>query len=200
MRMKTYTILVLAVGLTGLPLGLVPAALAQGQAIAPLAAPPVPLPPQPHPPGDIPDTQVFIEYHSPLGFSVKVPEGWARLLNADGVTFTSTYDGLAVQLTKSAMPPSVDTVKQNQAVLLEKSPAAVRITSVAAVDLPAGRAVLISFSSNSEANAVTGKAIRLENAQYLFWKDGRLAALTLSAPLGADNVDQWQLMAQSFRW
>ena len=60
--------------------------------------------------------------------------------------------------------------------------------------------MLISFASNSEPNSVTGKAIRLESDQYLIWKDGRVATLTLSAPFGADNADQWRLMARSFRW
>jgi hypothetical protein len=47
---------------------------------------------------------------------------------------------------------------------------------------------------------VTNKAIRLENERYFFWKGGKLATLTLSAPYGADNADQWLLMAKSFRW
>jgi hypothetical protein len=60
--------------------------------------------------------------------------------------------------------------------------------------------VLIVYTSNSDPNAVTDKQIRLENNRYLFYRAGHEAALTLSAPAGADNVDQWQLMANSFRW
>jgi hypothetical protein len=40
----------------------------------------------------------------------------------------------------------------------------------------------------------------LENNRYLFYRAGHEAALTLSAPAGADNADQWQVMAKSFRW
>jgi HKD family nuclease len=40
-----------------------------------------PLKPEKNPPGDIPDNQVFIDYVSTLGFSLKVPEGWASLLS-----------------------------------------------------------------------------------------------------------------------
>ena len=47
---------------------------------------------------------------------------------------------------------------------------------------------------------MTNKAIRLDAANYYFWKAGKLATLTLSAPAGADNADQWQLMAKSFAW
>ena len=58
----------------------------------------------------------------------------------------------------------------------------------------------IVYTSDSEPNAVTDKQIRLENNCYLFEQAGREAALTFSAPAGADNADQWQLMARSFRW
>lgn len=173
----------------------------RGQArAAPLAAQPIPLPPERHPPGDIPDTQVFIAYRSPLGFAIKVPEGWARRLSADGVSFTSAYDGLEVRVSPAPVPPTLDSVRRGQVAALEKSSPAVRVAKIVKVRLPAGQAVRISFGSNSEPNAVTGKAIRLENDRYLIWKDGRLATLTLYAPFGADNADQWMLMARSFRW
>jgi hypothetical protein len=42
--------------------------------------------------------------------------------------------------------------------------------------------------------------VRLENNRYLFFKNGKIAALTLSAPIGADNVDQWARIAKSFKW
>jgi hypothetical protein len=68
------------------------------------------------------------------------------------------------------------------------------------VPLPAGPVVQLDYTSNSEPDPVTSKQVRLENNAYLFYKNGKLATLTLWAPLGADNVDQWQQMAQSFRW
>jgi hypothetical protein len=66
--------------------------------------------------------------------------------------------------------------------------------------LPAGSTVLISYDSNSDPNPVTNKAIRLENDRYYFWKDGKLVMLDFSAPAGADNADQWDMMAKSFYW
>jgi hypothetical protein len=68
------------------------------------------------------------------------------------------------------------------------------------VALPGGKAVLIKYTSNSQPNAVTNKQVRLENEAYVFFKNGKTATLTLWAPQGADNVDQWQRMAKSFRW
>jgi hypothetical protein len=81
-----------------------------------------------------------------------------------------------------------------------KSGHAVTIVSVKDVRLPSGSAVQIAFTSNSEPNLVTSKRIRLESERYLIARDGKLASLTLSAPAGADNADQWKLMADSFRW
>jgi len=68
------------------------------------------------------------------------------------------------------------------------------------VKLPGGNAVVVKYTSNSEPNAVTNKKVRLENETYLFFQNGKEAKVTLWAPQGADNVDQWQRMAKSFRW
>jgi hypothetical protein len=88
---------------------LAPLALASGfsaalhaQGSGALPASQVPLPPESNPPGDIPDTQVFFEYHSPLGFSLKVPEGWARHAEAAGARFTDKYGAVEIQVTPAA--------------------------------------------------------------------------------------------------
>jgi hypothetical protein len=47
---------------------------------------------------------------------------------------------------------------------------------------------------------VTGKQVRLEEEIYLFYNHGTLAMLQLWAPQGADNVDQWKRMVESFHW
>jgi hypothetical protein len=83
---------------------------------------------------------------------------------------------------------------------LKSAERAVTVVSVKAVKLPAGPVIRVVYTSNSEPNAVTNKQIRLENECYLYFKDGKLVTLELYAPKGADNVDQWQLMSESFRW
>ena len=57
-----------------------------------------------NPPGDIPDDQVFITYASPLGFALKVPEGWARTDRADGVVFADKYGRIEVAVTTGDLP------------------------------------------------------------------------------------------------
>jgi hypothetical protein len=159
-----------------------------------------PLKQEKNPPGDIPDNQVFITYASPRGFSFKVPEGWARKDLTDGAVFADKYGRITVAETTSPTAPDVVTAKQTLVPELEKTARAVAVKKIQAKKLPAGATVLISYDSNSDPSPVTNKAIRLENDRYYFWKDGRLVMLDFSAPAGADNADQWDMMAKSFHW
>ena len=152
-----------------------------------------------NPPGDIPDSQVFIIY-STDSYALKVPEGWARTVTGSNVSFASKLDGVSVTIMPAASEPSLDWVKSQYLPKLIKAGRAVKITGVKAETLAGGSVIQIDYTSNSEPNPVTNKQIRLENARYLFFKSGTLAALDLYAPAGADNVDQWQLMSRSFAW
>ena len=174
-----------------------PAAVAQEQA---LPTSEQPLAPERNPPGDIPDNQLFIDYASPLGFSIQVPEGWARQDLSNGAQFNDKYGRITVTEEPAATAPDATTARQILVPQVQAQGRAVEVTKVTEVQLPAGQAVRVSYGSNSDANPITNKAIRLENDRYYFWKDGKLAILDLSAPAGADNVDQWSLMANSFRW
>lgn len=157
--------------------------------------------PEKNPVGDIPDTQVFVKYSSAAGgYELKVPEGWARTEKGTDVTLVDKFDGVQVGLSKSTTAPDAKSVRSVQAAALKKTGKAVQINSVKDVETAGGKAVLISYSSNSVPNPVTGKKVRLDNNEYLFYKNGKLATLRLWAPLGADNVDQWKLMSDSFRW
>ena len=155
--------------------------------------------PETNPPGDIPDDQVFITYAAPQGYSLKVPEGWARTDRSDGVTFADKYGRIDVTISPGTQLTAVS-AKSAAIRELEKTGRAVKVGSVAEIKLPAGPAVRITFTSNSDPNSVTGKQIRLENERTLLAHDGKVATLTFSAPAGADNVDQWTLMAELFQW
>lgn len=150
---------------------------------------------------DIPDTQVFVTYNSSLGkYLLDVPEGWAQTTNAADVSFLNNFNSMRVTLTNATTAPTVDSVRTNQIITLEQTGRAVRDVQVQNVQLPVGPAIRMVYTSNSDPNAVTGKQVRLENNRYLFFKQGKLATLTLSAPVGADNVDQWMRISHSFRW
>ncbi len=165
----------------------------------PIPAQEQPVAPETNPPGDIPDTQVFVTYRSPLGFAVQVPEGWARADLKSGVRFADKYDSVEVSIADAAAP-TVQSVADTELAALKKNGRAVRVKDVKKVQLPAGPAVLIEYSSNSLPNPVTSKQIRLENDRYILAKDGKVATLDLAAPFGADNVDQWRFMARHFGW
>ena len=153
-----------------------------------------------NPPGDIPDSQAFVTYASPLGFSLQVPEGWARTDRSDGARFADKYNAIDVTLTPAPAAPTASSVSGRDAAALVKANRAVKVGGITTVKLASGPAILIAYSSNSEPNLVTGKQLRLENHRYLIYRSGRLATIDLSAPLGADNIDQWMHIANSFRW
>lgn len=189
MRIISATALVAAIATTPL-----------GSLTAPSAHAETAVPAEKNPPGDIPDSQVFIDYTSKFGFTVKVPEGWARSDKSDGASFVDKLDGVIVTAADTKQRPDVATVKAEYVDELRKSSRAVKISAVKAVKLPSGEAIRIVYTSNSEPNAVTTKQVRLENERYLFYRNGKLVTLELYAPKGADNADQWRLMSRSFAW
>ena len=161
-----------------------------------------PVPPEKNPPGDIPDSQAFVTYTSkPGGYSVKAPEGWARSENGANVKFVEKVDGEQVEVTKSSTVPTVASIKRIQVAALQQQGHAIKIKNIVSKSMGHGTtAIIVAYNSNSESNPVTGKKIRQENATYYYYHQGKLAALTVWAPAGADNVDQWKLISESFGW
>jgi len=178
--------------------------------VATLVAPPAsavfaagteaPVAPEVSPPGDIPDNQAFILFKSPAGFTVKVPEGWARNESGSQTVFSDKYNHITLSVMDARTPLDVAEAKTTLGPDIEKAGRAVTITKISEVKLKAGKAIKIAYDSNSEPNAVTNKQVREENEAFFFAKDGKLVSLQLSAPKGADNVDQWKFISSSFRW
>jgi hypothetical protein len=150
-----------------------------------------PVPAESNPPGDIPDTQAFVPYTSAAGgFKIDVPEGWARSTRGRQLRFTDKFDGLSIVATTGAV--TVASIKES-----------VRAGSdfhTRSVELPAGRAPVISYASNSDPDPVTDKQVRLDNVAVVFSHGAKSVTVTLWAPQGSDNVDQWNRIERSFRW
>ena len=160
-----------------------------------------PVPPENNPPGDIPDDTAFVPYRSHDGrFSIKVPEGWARHTRHTGVTFSEKLNTIDASWSSASAAPTTSSAKKTEVPQLQQTQLAFRLTSVKSVKLPGGNAVLITSEENSPANGVTGKQYRLDVLRYEYFSNGAEAVLTLSSPVGADNVDPWNLVSQSFRW
>jgi hypothetical protein len=157
--------------------------------------------PEVNPPGDIPDSQAFVKYSNTAGgYQLEVPEGWARTENGADVTFVNKFDGVKVHVASASSAPTAARAQANEVKQILSQGHAVTIGGVSEVNLPAGKVVVIKYTSNSDADPVTNKRLRLDNQTYLYYKNGKEAQLTVWAPLGADNIDQWNRMAKSFRW
>jgi hypothetical protein len=168
-----------------------------GAASAGLSAAPVT---ESNPAGDIPDTQVFVDYTPARGgYSVQVPEGWARTDTGSSTLFSDKYNSIRIE---TAAAPAAPTVQSGQAEEAAIPAASQGFTpgDVSTVQRSAGSAVLITYQADSAPNSVTGKVVSQDVQRYEFWNNGTTVALTLSAPVGSDNVDPWRTVTDSFRW
>jgi hypothetical protein len=134
------------------------------------------------PAGDIPDNQAYVAYQG-SGFSVKVPEGWARTGAGGAVTFTDKLNSVRIE----SQAPGAAAAK----------PAGAKLTTVSR---PAGSAERITYTAKSAPDPVTGRRVLDAVERYVFTHQGRAVVLTLSGPTGADNVDPWKLITSSLRW
>lgn len=149
--------------------------------------------------GDIPDSQAFVAYASSDGYSIKVPEGWARSTEGVATVFTDKFNTIRIDTTMAPTAPTVDSVKTDlaPAAASSKGYAAGKVT---AGSRKAGPVIMATYTQDSAPNAVTSKAIRLDVERYVFWKAGKTAIVTLSSAAGSDNVDPWMMVTDGFSW
>jgi hypothetical protein len=150
-------------------------------------------------PGDIPDNQAFVRLTSPA-YQVSTPEGWARTTSPGRVSLSDKFNAITIELSRRATPPTPATVRTSELPHLRAAVRGFSSPRVTVVARPAGRAVLVRYQARSRRDAVTGKTVVNDVERYEFWKAGRLAAVTLEAPHGSDNVDPWRTVTTSFRW
>ncbi|MDT4974331.1 MAG: hypothetical protein QOG98_89, partial [Pseudonocardiales bacterium] len=58
----------------------------------------------------------------------------------------------------------------------------------------------LTYRADSAPNPVTNKVAVEAVERYEFWRNGTEVVLTLSAPVGSDNVDPWLKVTDSFAW
>ena len=157
--------------------------------------------PEVNPAGDIPDNQVFVVYTPPSGgFSVKVPEGWARTEAGGAVTFTDKLNRVRMETVAAASAPTVQSAQQQEVPAIQASVKRYEAGKVTTVTRKAGGAVLITYRADAAPDPVTGKVVHDDVERYEFWKAGKTVILTLSGPQGADNVDPWRIVTDSLTW
>jgi hypothetical protein len=164
-------------------------------------SPEAPVPTESSPPGDIPDNTQFVPYRSHAGgFKISIPEGWSRTATKSSVTFTDKLNTVVVGWSAAPSAPTVQSATNDEIPVLRRTTRAFRLGSVKAGSLPAGATVIIDYQANSDPNPVTGKQYRLDVLRYELFHNGEEAVITLLSPVGADNVDPWRTVTESFAW
>jgi len=157
--------------------------------------------PETNPAGDIPDNQVYVPFSPPDGlFSVKVPEGWARSQSGPATIFTDKLNSIRIEPRPASAAPTVASATATELPQIKAAAHGFVPGKVTAVTRKAGPVVRITYRADSAPDAVTGKTVADADERYDFWHSGRLVALTLSGPAGADNVDPWKLVSDSLQW
>ena len=151
--------------------------------------------------GDIPDSQAYVAF-SPAsgGYSVKVPEGWARTADASSVTFSSHFDSIRVVTQQAPQAPTVTSATSAELPALRSGTPGFVLRDVTSVHRSAGDAVLIRYTAQSQTDPVTGRSVKLDVERYEFWRAGVQSTLTLADPAGSDNTDPWHTVTDSFTW
>ncbi|MGH3497817.1 MAG: hypothetical protein ACRDP1_10170 [Nocardioidaceae bacterium] len=156
--------------------------------------------PETNPPGDIPDTTVYVRYRAPgSSWSLTVPEGWSRTTHGAQTVFTDKLNSVT---TVQRKPPHQPTAAQVAAQIRTDFGSRLICGHLASdkVSRTAGTAVHVTFHAKSAPNAVTGTSVADDVERYVFWRHGTEVDITVSGPHGADNVDPWRTVTDSFRW
>ena len=152
------------------------------------------------PSGDIPDTVHYNDFTPAAGgFTLKYPESFSR---QQGVTtlFTDKLNSIRLETHALATAPTVASVTSVDLPKLAATTNGYRPGKTTTVTRPAGPVILSTYSATSAPDSVTGKQRPESVERYVFWKGGKEVVLTMTSPQGADNVDPWRKVTDSFGW
>ncbi|MDT5026281.1 MAG: hypothetical protein QOE61_2707 [Micromonosporaceae bacterium] len=154
-----------------------------------------------NPVGDIPDNTAYVAYRPSAGqFEVKVPEGWARTTSGAAVVFGDKLNAIRMETLSVSAAPTVASAQANEVPAIQAASTRFALKSVKAEHRNGGDVVLVTYEADSPPDPVTGKVIHDDVERYEFFRAGTEAILTLSGPVGADNVDPWRTVSDSLRW
>jgi hypothetical protein len=154
-----------------------------------------------NPAGDIPDNQAFVPFTLAAGlFTVSVPEGWARTTEGAATIFTDKLNTVRIETRTTADAPNTESVSVDELPAIASSTPDYRAGTVTAVRRSAGQVMLITYHGSSPPNSVNGKTQTDAFERYEYWHAGQESILTLSGPVGADNIDVWRTITDSLRW
>jgi hypothetical protein len=154
-----------------------------------------------NPSGDIPDNQAYVAFISPSGkFTASVPEGWSRSSSGSSIVFADKLNSARFEQKQVPAAPTRDSVAASVVPALKTAHPGFSLTDVAPFTRAGGSGVLVRYQQHAPANAVTAASRRQAVEEYLFWKSGTEVDVTLTSPTGADNVDPWKKITDSFAW
>ena len=146
--------------------------------------------------GDIPDNQVFLTLtNTSAGYSMKYPEGWAQ--QGSGATVTIRNQNNIVRLVAAPGGPATPAAARKD---LQGIAGATITSGPQTTTISGSPAVKVVYTTQSAANAVTGKKLTLVVDRYYLSHGGKRAVVDLGTPQGVDNVDAYRLMIESFKW
>lgn len=153
------------------------------------------------PAGNIPVNQAFVPF-TPAGglFTVSVPEGWARTTDGAATIFTDKLNTVRIETRPTAAAPNTESVSVYELPAVASSTPDYRAGAVTAVQRNAGQVMLITYQGSAPPKSVDGKTQTDAFERYEYWHAGQEMILTLSEPVGADNVDRWRTVTDSLRW
>ena len=133
-------------------------------------------------------------------WSLKVPEGWSQQTVPGGLLFTDKLNVVRAVERDAAQAPTVAGVRSSEVPALQAAHTGLQVGSVGTFTRAGGSGVVLRYQVDSAKDPVTGKVHRDAAEEYLFFKDGKEVVVTLSGAAGADNVDPWKIVTDSFRW
>ena len=151
--------------------------------------------------GDIPDNQAFVAYTPPgAGYTIKVPEGWARSTDGAATVFSDKFNTIRVETIPMVTAPTVASVTSTELPAVAKTATGYKAGKVSAASRKAGQTIVATYQVDAPPNAVTTKTVRLDVERYEFWKAANAVVITLSSVAGSDNVDPWKTVTDGFAW
>ena len=146
--------------------------------------------------GDVPDNAVYLRYKG-KGFSIEYIEGWLQTTTAHGMIFNDKDSSVTVELRPRAHGSLTAYIQRVD--LPHLTHAAGFVRGVLTKDSIAGVAAMrLTYRGRSAPDPVTGKIVTLQSDRYYVSGAHALAVITLSTPLGVDNVDAFHRIAHSF--
>jgi hypothetical protein len=116
------------------------------------------------------------------------------------VVFTDKLNSIRLETVDAATAPTVASVTQADLPAIRAAAQNFEAGTVKVVTRRSGSAVLATYRADAAPNPVTGKVVHDAVERYEFWGAGKAVILTLAGPQGADNVDPWRIVTDSFGW